>query len=55
MQERVRLVNGTLSIESVPGKGTTIRMRLPLRTGPEKRTRDSSASRVLGIRELQTT
>lgn len=29
MQERVRLVNGTFSIESLPGKGTTVRVRLP--------------------------
>lgn len=30
MQERVRLVNGTFSIESIPGKGTTVRVQLPV-------------------------
>lgn len=29
MRERVRLVNGVLAIESVPGKGTTVRAELP--------------------------
>ena len=32
MQERVRLANGTLVIESAPGKGTTIRAEIPLKT-----------------------
>src|SRR5260370_36508899 len=31
MEERVRLVNGTLSIRSKPGKGTRVRVRVPLR------------------------
>ena len=31
MQERVRLVNGTISFESKPMGGTTIRVRVPLR------------------------
>lgn len=31
MQERVRLVNGTFSIESVRGRGTTVRVQIPLR------------------------
>ena len=31
MQERVRLVNGTFSIESQSGKGTVVRIRIPLR------------------------
>jgi PAS domain S-box-containing protein len=30
MQERVRLVNGIFSIESIPGKGTTVRVQLPV-------------------------
>jgi len=30
MRERVRLVNGTISIESKPMGGTTIRVRVPL-------------------------
>ncbi len=33
MQERVKLVNGTLSIESQPKRGTTIHARVPLSTG----------------------
>jgi signal transduction histidine kinase len=30
MQERVRLVNGTIAIESKPMGGTTIEVRVPL-------------------------
>jgi signal transduction histidine kinase len=30
MRERVRLVNGTLSIVSEPGKGTEIQVSVPL-------------------------
>src|SRR5215469_13066522 len=33
MRERVRLVNGTISIESKPMGGTTIRVRVPLAAG----------------------
>ena len=32
MQERVNLVKGTFSIDSRPGRGTTIHVRLPLST-----------------------
>lgn len=32
MQERVRLVNGELAIESVPKRGTTVRVQIPLPT-----------------------
>jgi PAS domain S-box-containing protein len=35
MQERVNLVKGTFSIDSGPGRGTTIRARLPLSTRGE--------------------
>ena len=35
MQERVKLVNGTLSIESQPTRGTTICARVPLSTGSD--------------------
>jgi PAS domain S-box-containing protein len=35
MQERVKLVNGTLSIESRPKRGTTICARVPLNTGSD--------------------
>lgn len=34
MQERVRLVNGTFAIESIPGRGTRIRVQIPLRAPP---------------------
>ena len=33
MQERVKLVKGTLLIESQPKRGTTIHARVPLRSG----------------------
>jgi len=32
MQERLRLVNGDVVIESEPGAGTTVRASAPLRT-----------------------
>jgi signal transduction histidine kinase len=35
MQERVRLVNGTISIESKPMAGTTIHVRVPVELGHE--------------------
>jgi PAS domain S-box-containing protein len=35
MQERVRLVNGTISIESKPMSGTTIHVRVPIELGRE--------------------
>ena len=34
MQERVRLVNGQFDVESVPRRGTTIRVRIPLSPEP---------------------
>lgn len=34
MEERLRLVNGTLTIESKPGAGTTVRAWVPLRQAP---------------------
>jgi PAS domain S-box-containing protein len=50
MQERVRLVNGTFSIESTRGRGTTVRVQIPIRSGQkingEKRTRDPIPARV---------
>jgi len=33
MEQRVRLVNGTFSIDSQPEKGTTVHVRVPLRSG----------------------
>ncbi len=57
MQERVRLVNGTFSIESIPGQGTTVRVQLPVRGGQkftgEKRASESSALRVLTIKKTK--
>lgn len=49
MQERVRLVNGTIAIESRPMHGTTIRVRVPFERecGPQKprgRNRNSGVS-----------
>lgn len=38
MQERLRLVNGELAVQSVPGKGTTIRASIPFNTDNEKPT-----------------
>jgi PAS domain S-box-containing protein len=35
MEERLKLVKGTLSIESQPQRGTTIRARVPLSTGSD--------------------
>jgi signal transduction histidine kinase len=35
MRERLHLVNGALAIESQPGHGTTIRARVPIKTGEE--------------------
>ena len=37
MQERLNLVRGTISVESTPGAGTTIRVRVPL----SQRTQDA--------------
>jgi signal transduction histidine kinase len=42
MEERVNLVGGTLTLESTPGQGTTLRVEIPLadspgRAGPEPR------------------
>ncbi len=48
MQERVRLVNGTFAIESVPGRGTTVRVKIPFHAGYQpvkKRPRAPAAQR----------
>lgn len=44
MLERVDLFNGTLNIESAPGEGTTILVKLPIRTGSESDQIDYSNS-----------
>jgi PAS domain S-box-containing protein len=57
MQERVRLVNGTFSIESVRGRGTTIRVQIPVRADQkingEKRTRDFLPKRGLSTKKIK--
>ena len=37
MRERVEMVGGSFSVESVKGRGTTIRARIPFRTGKSRR------------------
>lgn len=58
MQERVRLVNGIFSIESVQGRGTTIRVQIPIRSAPkltgDKRTRTTSAKRLPSKKKIKT-
>ena len=34
LRERVAALNGRLDLESAPGEGTVVAIRLPLRTGP---------------------
>jgi hypothetical protein len=38
MQERVRLVNGTFSIESGSGRGTRVRVQIPFDTQSKRAT-----------------
>jgi signal transduction histidine kinase len=38
MRERVRLINGTISLESKPGQGTEIEVFIPLRGGDDQAT-----------------
>jgi signal transduction histidine kinase len=35
MEERLKLLNGTFSVESQPNRGTTIRARVPLSSGTD--------------------
>lgn len=57
MQERVRLVNGTFSIESIPGRGTTVRVQMPVRSSQkftgEKRAWDSTAMRAPQTKKIK--
>lgn len=39
MRERVEMVGGTFTIESAPGRGTTVSARVPFRNGARKRKR----------------
>jgi len=36
MRERVEMVGGTFAIESIPGKGTTVGVKIPLQNGDKK-------------------
>jgi len=42
MQERVRLVNGVFALESAPGKGTIVRVEIPLKSDAPHARRDNS-------------
>jgi signal transduction histidine kinase len=41
MRERVQMVAGQYCLDSAPGKGTTIRVCIPLRTGRRAETESS--------------
>ena len=43
MRERVALIGGTLTIESTPGRGTAVFVRIPLEGGKDDDGKDSSA------------
>jgi signal transduction histidine kinase len=47
MQERVRLINGEFAIESRPGQGTTVRVRIPLLPGGKFPDKGKGTSRRL--------
>jgi signal transduction histidine kinase len=36
MQERIEMLGGQFAIESAPGQGTTVRLRLPLAEAEEE-------------------
>lgn len=44
MRERIEMVRGQFSIESAPGKGTTIRARIPFRAGGGRHTPSPAAA-----------
>ena len=44
MQERVRLVNGEFAIESIPKRGTTVRVEIPLPSTDRVRSRPRATS-----------
>ncbi len=47
MRERVQHLNGTFEIESAPGRGTIVRVSLPLNAGAEQSLLDESAAEKL--------
>jgi PAS domain S-box-containing protein len=47
MRERVQHLNGTFQIESVPGRGTLVRVTLPLDAGADQTQHDGSAAEKL--------
>ena len=44
MQERVRLVKGCLSIDSVPGRGTCVRVKIPVEAKPNGKVNGAAGS-----------
>ena len=48
MQERARLLGGSLTVDSAPGAGTRVNAALPASLGPESRRRKRLARRNLG-------
>lgn len=53
MQERVRLINGEFTIDSVPGQGTTVRVQIPF-DGPEASLAKPPSPAALEIRSQKT-
>jgi PAS domain S-box-containing protein len=47
MQERVRLVHGTFSVDSAPGKGTKILVAVPLRVAERTYSEEHSAQEIM--------
>jgi PAS domain S-box-containing protein len=43
MRERVEMVGGTLSVESAPGQGTTVRTQIPVGDGPARSRTDGAS------------
>jgi signal transduction histidine kinase len=46
MHERVNLVHGTLSVDSVPGEGTSIQVTVPLGAAERRYSEDHSSPKV---------
>jgi signal transduction histidine kinase len=45
MRERVEMVGGSFSVESAPGKGTAVRIRIPQRTRQSKQGKSKEPTR----------